>query len=55
VDRNSEANQLRAALGMNIQGTIQSSVSMFANRYPWEDALKFFGAVEGYGAQKIVN
>ena len=44
-------NQLRAALGLNKQGTINSSASMFANRYPFEDALKLFGAVQGYGAQ----
>ena len=28
------------------------SVKMFANHYPVEDALKLFGAVEGYGAQR---
>lgn len=28
------------------------SASMFANHYPVEDALKLFGAVKGYGAQK---
>ena len=28
------------------------SASMFANHYPVEDALKLFGAVRGYGAQK---
>jgi len=55
VDPNSPANQLRAAMGMNIQGTMQSSATMYANRYPWQDALKFFGAVQGYGAQKINN
>ena len=44
-------NKLRAALGLNKQGTINSSASMFANRYPFEDALKLFGAVQGYGAQ----
>ena len=44
-------NQLREALGLNKRGTINSSVSMFANRYPFEDALKLFGAVKGYGAQ----
>ena len=44
-------NQLRAALGLNKQGSISSSASMFANRYPFEDALKLFGAVKGYGAQ----
>lgn len=51
---NSQANQLRAALGMNQQGTIKSKVSMYANKYPWsDDILKFFGAIPGYGAQKI--
>ena len=50
-DPNSAANQWRAAMGQNKQGTISSSVTMFANRYPFEDALKMFGAVKGYGAQ----
>ncbi len=50
-DPNSANNQFRAALGLNKQGTINSKVSMFANRYPFEDALKLFGAVKGYGAQ----
>ena len=50
-DANSANNQFRAALGLNKQGTINSKVSMFANRYPFEDALKLFGAVNGYGAQ----
>jgi hypothetical protein len=52
-DPNSPANIFRQAMGMNMTGTMRSSVSMFANRYPWRDALKFFGAVDGYGAQKI--
>ena len=30
----------------------QPVIRMFANHYPVEDALKLFGAVEGYGAQK---
>ena len=47
----SPANTFRRAMGMNQQGTIQSSVTMWANRYPLEDALKLFGAVEGFGAQ----
>lgn len=51
---NSEANQLRAALGMNTQGSIKSKVSMYGNKYPYsENILKFFGAVKGYGAQAI--
>ncbi|MCL2097649.1 MAG: DUF1565 domain-containing protein [Bacteroidales bacterium] len=54
-DPNSPANTFRQAMGMNMTGTIQSSVSMYANRYPWREALKFFGAVEGYGAQEIEN
>ncbi len=50
-DPNSAANVFRQAMGMNMQGSINSSVTMFANRYPFEDALKLFGAVQGYGAQ----
>lgn len=52
-DANSPANQFRAAMGMNTQGTITSTVSMFANRYPWDEALKLFGAIDGCGAQPI--
>lgn len=51
-DPNSPANQWRAAMGMNKQGTISSSATMFANKYPWRDALNLFGNVPGYGAQK---
>ncbi len=53
VDYNSTANQFRSALGMNVQGTGSTSATMFANRYPWEEALMLFGAVPGYGAQAI--
>lgn len=52
-DANSEVNQMRAALGLNKQGTISSSTSMFANHYPVANVHKFFGAVSGYGAQSI--
>ena len=51
-DPNSPANIFRSALGMNQQGTITSKVSMFANPYDLESALKFFGALQGAGAQK---
>ena len=55
-DPNSEANQLRAALGMNKQGSITSKVSMYANKYPFSDnTMKFFGAVKGCGAQALPN
>jgi hypothetical protein len=50
-DRNSPANQWRSAMGMNMQGTMSSTVTMFANKYPWKDALQLFGNVKGYGAQ----
>ena len=52
---NSAANTFRSAMGMNQVGTIQSSATMFANRYPWTEALKLFGAMNGYGAQIIKN
>ena len=51
TDPNSDANQFRQAMGMNQVGTMTSSATMFANRYPFEDALRMFGAVKGYGAQ----
>ena len=51
-DGNSGANQFRAALGMNQQGTMNSKASMWANRYPWRKALELFGAMSGFGAQK---
>ena len=50
-NENSPMNQFRAALGLNKQGRITSRVSMFANPYPFDGAVKFFGAVPGYGAQ----
>ncbi len=46
-------NAFRQAVGLPQQGTIVSKVDMFANRYPLEDALKLFGAVDGKGAQNI--
>ncbi len=52
-DPNSSMNQARSALGLNQVGTINSSVSMFGNRYPLKDALKLFGVVKDYGAQAI--
>lgn len=50
-DRNSASNQWRSALGMNMQGTMSSSVTMFCNRYPWKEAADLFGNVQGCGAQ----
>lgn len=48
---NSPENQFRQAMGMNQTGTMTSSATMFANRYPFEDALKMFGAIKDFGAQ----
>lgn len=50
-DENSPMNQFREALGLNKQGKISSEVSMYANKYPFADAIKLFGAVSGVGAQ----
>jgi hypothetical protein len=47
------ANQWRSMLGMNLQGTMTSSVTMFANKYPWQEALSLFGNVSGFVAQQI--
>ena len=46
-------NAFRQAVGLPQQGTIVSKVDMFGNRYPLEDALKLFGAMDGKGAQAI--
>ena len=55
ADYNSSVNQFRSALGMNIVGTGNTTATMYANRYPYEEALKLFGAMPGYGAQNIKN
>lgn len=52
-DPNSAANLYREAHGLNKQGTSTTRVSMYGNRYALEKALVFFGAEEGYGAQKV--
>jgi hypothetical protein len=46
-----KCNALRSVLGLPLQGTITTTCDMYANRYPMEDALKLFGALEDYGAQ----
>lgn len=50
-DPNSQANVLREVMGLPKQGKLKTEVSMFGNRYPLEDALKLFGALDGMGAQ----
>ena len=48
-----KCNGLRSALGLPLQGTITTTCDMYANRYPLEDALKLFGALDGKGAQNV--
>ena len=48
-----KCNALRSVFGLPLQGTIKTQCDMYANRYPWEMALKLFGAIEGKGAQAI--
>lgn len=48
---NSPANVLREVHGLPKQGKLITRVSMYANRYPSEDALKLFGPQAGVGAQ----
>jgi hypothetical protein len=50
-DPNSPANVLREVYGLPKQGKLATQVSMYANRYPSEDALKLFGAKADVGAQ----
>ncbi len=52
-DPNSAVNTFRQAMGMNMVGTMNSTISMFANYYPLEKALKLVGAVKGKGMQKM--
>ncbi len=52
-DADSSMNQALRALGFNQIGKIDSSVSMYGNRYPLEDAVKLFGVIKGFGAQVI--
>lgn len=54
-DPNSGANLYRQAHGMNMQGTMIHRVSMFANRYRFDEAIKLFGARKGFGAQRVVE
>ena len=49
---NSAMNTFRAAMGMNKQGTETIRVSMYGNRYPFDDIAKLWGVIAGKGAQK---
>lgn len=51
-DPNSAANLYRQAHGMNMVGTEIHRVSMYGNRYRFDEGLKLFGAKPGFGAQR---
>lgn len=51
-DPDSPANVMREVMGLNKQGKLTTSVSMFGNRYPVDKALELFGALADVGAQK---
>lgn len=50
-DPDSPANLWRRAMGLNKQGSIDSAVTKFMNRYPWRDTLPLLGAMKECGAQ----
>lgn len=54
-DPNSANNQWARALGLNQQGTMSSSATMFMNKYPWKEALSLFGGSTTAGAQKPIS
>lgn len=51
-DPNSPANVMREVMGLPKQGKLTTKVSMFANKYPLNDALQLFGALSSLGAQQ---
>lgn len=50
-DPKSDWNQVRSILGLPQQASGKATISFFANRYPWNESFKLFGAVNIYGAQ----
>ena len=54
-DPNSAVNTFRSAMGMNMVGTETVRVSMYGNKYPFEEAFNLFGAYDGFGAQYVFD
>jgi len=50
-DPNTDWNQVRSILGLPQQASGKATISFFANKYPWKESLKLFGAVNEFGAQ----
>lgn len=50
-DPNTDWNQVRSILGLPQQAAGKAKISFFANKYPWKESLKLFGAVSDFGAQ----
>ncbi|MCB2196257.1 MAG: right-handed parallel beta-helix repeat-containing protein [Bacteroidetes bacterium] len=51
-DPSTDWNQVRSILGLPQQASGTATISFFANRYPWQESVKLFGAVSEFGAQK---
>jgi hypothetical protein len=50
-DPGTDWNQVRSILGLPQQASGKATISFFANRYPWKESLKLFGAVSEFGVQ----
>ena len=50
-DPNTDWNQVRSILGLPQQASGTAKISFFANKYPWQESTKLFGAVSDFGAQ----
>ncbi len=50
-DPNTDWNQVRSILGLPTQASGTVRISFYANKYPWEESKKLFGAVSEFGAQ----
>jgi hypothetical protein len=51
-DPDTDWNQVRSILGLPQQASGKATISFFANKYPWQESLKLFGAVSDFGAQR---
>lgn len=50
-DPSNDWNQVRSILGLPQQASGTAKITFFANKYPWKESLKLFGAVPEFGAQ----
>jgi hypothetical protein len=50
-DPSTDWNQVRSILGLPQQASGTATISFFANKYPWKESSKLFGAISEFGAQ----